>query len=139
MAVINVSSSSALSSALRSASNGDTISLASGHYTLSTGVTKAVTITSTAGAVFDSVNISRAANLTIDGVDFNGADGVRNAFRIWGSDNITIRNGDMEGVHDGFGLGVGLLVQSSSNVTLANVSLHGFETGVWLDGADGLS
>ena len=105
MATIRVSTSSGLTSALRSAVNGDVITLASGHYTLdASGISKALTITSDGSAVFDSVDLSRMSNLTIDGVDFNGADGERNAFRVWGSDNITFRNGDMEGVADGYGL-----------------------------------
>ena len=114
MATIKVSSSSALSAALKSAGNGDTISLASGHYNLSaSGGSKAVTITSEGNAVIDSLNLSRVSNLTIDGVDFNGEDGLKNAFRVWGSDNITIKNGDMEGVANGYGLGRGLLTRAT--------------------------
>ncbi len=139
MATIKVSSSSALSAALKSAGNGDTISLASGHYNLSaSGGSKAVTITSEGNAVIDSLNLSRVSNLTIDGVDFNGEDGLKNAFRVWGSDNITIRNGDMEGVANGYGLGRGLLIQADTNFTFENMTMHGFSTGVFIDGVDGL-
>jgi hypothetical protein len=140
MATITVSSSSALSAALRSAASGDTIALATGHYTLdASGSSKALTITSAGAAVFDSLNLSRMANLTIDGVDFNGADGVMNAFRVWGSDNITIRNGDMEGVASGEGLGRGLLVQADTNFTMQNMTMHGFSTGVYIDGVNGIT
>ena len=77
MATIRVSTSSGLTSALRSAASGDVIALASGHYTLdASGRSKAVTITSDGSAVFDSVDLSRMSNLTIDNVDFNGADGI---------------------------------------------------------------
>ncbi len=140
MATIQVSTSGALKSALSSAASGDTIVLSGGHYALdASGSSKVITIASNGAAVFDSVNLSRMSNLTFDGVDFNGADGVKNAFRVWGSDNITIRNGDMEGVASGFGLGRGLLVQSSSDFTLANMTLHGFNIGLYLDGVDGIT
>src|SRR4051794_13380655 len=126
MSTIRVTSSSTLVTALKSAASGDTIELASGHYTLSTsGLSKALTITSTEGAVFDSVNLSRTSNLTIDGVDFNGVDGEQNGFRIWGSDHIAIRNADMEGVASGTGLGRGIFAQNSSDLTVSNMTIHG--------------
>ncbi|MFO1208629.1 MAG: right-handed parallel beta-helix repeat-containing protein [Amaricoccus sp.] len=139
MANISVSTTSALKSALKSAANGDVITLNGGHYTLDvSGLSKAVTITSNGSAVIDEMNLSKVSNLTIDGVDFNGIDGAARALRIYGSNNVTIKNGDLEGVASGFGAGKGLAVQTSSNVTVENMTIHGFDTGIRVSRTDGV-
>jgi len=139
MANIAVSTTSALLSALRSSANGDVITLATGHYRLDvSGLSKAVTITSNGSAVIDHMDLSRVSNLTIQGVDFNGPDNER-PMRIWGSDNIKIRNGDVEGVASGFGKQTGLIIQNSSDVKISKMSFHGFETGISLDRSDGVT
>jgi hypothetical protein len=130
MATIKVSSNSGLASALRSARGGDTIDLASGHYALSLkNSTKDLTITSSKAAVIDSMRLDTVSNVTISGVDFNGRDGEAKAFVVRASSNVTIRNGDMEGVASGYGEGKGLWVGQTKGFTLDNMTLHGFSTG----------
>ncbi len=139
MTNISVSSNSALAAALKSAASGDRITLSSGHYDLIVNnSSKSLTITSSGGAIFDSVTVQRSSNITIDNVDFNGADGAANAFSVSGSENIAIRNGDMEGVASGTGLGRGLKVTHSTDVEIANMTIHGFDVGAYLSDNDGL-
>ena len=122
MATVNVSSNSQLLSALRSTSSGDVIHLASGHYSLSLNrFSKAVTITSAGSAVFDHLELVKSSHLKIDGVDFNAPNGVEKPFIVRLSSDITIRNGDMEGVASGYGEGKGIWVNQTSGFTFENM------------------
>ncbi len=60
-------------------------------------------------------------------------------FEIRGSDNITIRNGDMEGVASGTGQGRGIWVGDSSDFKLRFMTIHGFETAIFAVGVDKLT
>ena len=85
MAIINVLNSTALQAALRGANAGDEIRLAGGTYNLSMqnlSFSGEVTITSASAsdaAEFSSINLTRASNLTFEGVDLkaNAAAGMR--------------------------------------------------------------
>ena len=140
MANITVSSSNALSSALKSAKDGDVINLTSGTYSLTANnVDKDVTITSSGSAVFNSLFVADSSDLTFDGVDFNGPDGKDKPFIVRASENITIRNGDIEGVANGVGEGRGFWAGASTDFTIENMKIHGFETGLSFVNIDGLT
>jgi hypothetical protein len=90
MAIINVSNSGQLSSALSGASGGDVILLADGDYgdlSISQDYASNVTIQSATehGARFDVVKIT-GSNVTIDGLSINGR------FTIAGADHVTATN-----------------------------------------------
>ncbi len=140
MATVNVSTNSQLLSALKSTSSGDVINLANGHYSLSlNSFSKAVTITSAGSAVFDHLELVKSSHLKIDGVDFNAPNGVEKPFIVRLSSDITIRNGDMEGVASGYGEGKGIWVNQTSGFTFENMNLHGFSMGAFLAGIDDLT
>jgi hypothetical protein len=140
VATITASTNTALLNALKSASNGDVINLTGGTYSLvAKNIDKSVTITTSAGAVFNHLEVIKSSGLTFDGVDFNGPNGVDKPFIIRTSDDITIRNGEMEGVASGFGTGRGVWVGGgSTDFTLANMDMHGFATGIFLANVDGV-
>ena len=153
-ATLHVSTLDSLMAALAGARGGETILLAGGNYgALSLGAKSGfpiifpstVTIASADPddpAVFSRMALSRAGNLTLDGLvfdyTFNPADTVKvRPFEVSGTD-ITIRNavfsGDVaQGVSDtadGFGWGMGLSVRGATRFTLENSEISGFHRGV---------
>ena len=107
MAIINVSSSTSLQTALRGAKAGDEIRLAGGEYNLSMqnlSFSGEVTITSASAgsaAVFSNINLTRASNLTFEGVDLKADAGAGKPFVIRESSNITIRDALIDGADRG--------------------------------------
>jgi outer membrane biosynthesis protein TonB len=109
MAIINVSNSSQLSSALSAASGGDTILLANGSYgdlTVSQSYASNVTIRAAAehGASFGIVKLT-GSNVTVDGFSING--------------RLTVSNAKDVGVVNSIGTSWNE-VKSSSNVVIAD-------------------
>jgi len=139
VATIVASTNKGLLSALKSASAGDVISLTGGTYSVNiSGINKAVTVTTSGGAVFSHLAVAKSSGLTFDGVDFNAPDGNTKPFEIRASSNITVQNGDVEGVASGLGTGRGFVMTDNSDVTIQNMSFHGFQTGVFAFDIDGL-
>jgi len=145
MAIFTVSDSAGLYEALAKAAGGDMIELAAGDYgalnlnhrtnfdfTYDSPIT-IVSANSTNPAVFSSMNMVGASNITFDNIEFDytfeADDALWNKpFSISDSTNITIKNsvfdGDMASgtgtTSDGYGTGFGLSVWSSSGVTVDN-------------------
>jgi hypothetical protein len=139
VSTIVASTNSGLLSALKSASSGDVIKLAGGTYSVSiSNIDKDVTITTSAGAVFSRLKVSNSSGLTFDNVDFNAATGVQ-PITVRASDGITISNGDLEGVASGQGAGRGLWVSASTDFTVENMTIHGWETGLSAANVQGLT
>ena len=118
---------------------GDTVLLAAGNYgalNLSTKFGGEVTIRSanpSNPAVFTSLDLDGASNLTFDGVKFDLASGSAGSFTPFSVDrssNVTIRNADFDGqLVGGFGVKQGLMVTKSSNITVENSEFSDFYYG----------
>lgn len=118
MATYNVSNQSQLKSALNSAKGGDNIVLKSGNYgSLSVSGEKyssAVKITSESSsneAVFSKISLTNVSNLTFDNIELKGS------------------------TSGGYGVGTGMRISSSSNVTVQNSDFTSFNKGIenWAD------
>jgi Ca2+-binding RTX toxin-like protein len=141
--------------ALSQASGGDTIALKAGNYgnvylQNKTGseltFDSAVTITSADPgnpAIFTSMDVRDATNLTFDGVVFDyrftpGDEVFERPFNFSGCDNLTIRNSVIDGdmahgvsaTSDGFAYGIGLSIRFSDGVTIENTEISQFHRGV---------
>ena len=106
MSTIRVSSNSQLSSAMRSAGSGDTISLSSGTYSLSLngenlGGAK-ITAASGANVTFSHVKLTNVQNVTFDGIDVSSK-GSGRGFEVQNSTNVTVQNSDIKGGTSGIG------------------------------------
>ena len=146
---IAVSTASELMSALAGATGGETILLAAGNYgdlnlwnvrQPFAKFASEVTIKSANSsdpAVFNHMSLEGVENLTLDGVklDYNAVSGASDweiPFKIGGPNHITIRNSTFDGdiaqnvssSADGYGTGKGLIVSSSSDVTVENNDFH---------------
>ena len=146
MAIISVLNSTALQSALRAANAGDEIRLAGGTYNLSMqglSFSGEVTITSASAsdaAEFSSINLTRASNLTFEGVDLKANAGAGKPFVIRESSNITIRDALIDGATEGgFGDGHGLWVAYSDGFTLENTDLRDFNVAGYFLSSDDLA
>ena len=146
MAIINVSSSTSLQTALRGAKAGDEIRLAGGEYNLSMqnlSFSGEVTITSASSgsaAVFSNINLTRASNLTFEGVDLKADAGAGKPFVIRESSNITIRDALIDGATEGgYGDGHGLWVAYSDGFTLENTDVRDFNVAGYFLGSDDLA
>ena len=146
MAIINVSSSTSLQTALRGAKAGDEIRLAGGEYNLSMqnlSFSGEVTITSASAgsaAVFSNINLTRASNLTFEGVDLKADAGAEKPFVIRESSNITIRDALIDGATEGgYGDGHGLWVAYSDGFTLENTDVRDFNIAGYFLGSDDLA
>lgn len=136
-----VSSQAELNEALKNASGGDTILLSEGNYGgLSIEGRKydsEIVIKSAnpdAPATFNSLNLHRTENVTLDGLlfDYDHAPGAffkTSDFNVTYGENITIRNSEFDGVEEGFGLGFGLVVRWTEGFTLENTTIHEFYRG----------
>jgi parallel beta-helix repeat protein len=138
MATIRVSSNSQLSSALKSAGSGDTISLSGGTYNLSLkgeNVSGAkIAAASGANVTFSHVSLNNVQNLTFDGVKVS-SNGSGKAFEMQNVTNITVQNSDFKGGSSG----MGFWVNRSDDVSFVNNTVKGFQTGLWLGNSDDLS
>ena len=140
MATIQVSSSSQLRSALKSAGSGTTIELTSGTYSLSTrgGDFHNAVITEAAGAnvTFSKVELRNASHLTFDGVNFQ-LPGGQKGIVIADSSDITIRDSNISGpTTQGT---VGIFVNNTDDFTLVNNNVTGFATAIKLSSITGLT
>lgn len=151
---INVSSMSHLYDVLANATGGETILLEGGDYggmflSMRSGFDLTfpsnVTIASADPdnpAVFSSLDIRGATNLTFDGItfdyEFQAGDPIYlRPFSVTGSSNITIRNSTFDGdvatgvseTADGYGYGIGLSFRHSTGVTVENNEIFGFHRG----------
>ncbi|MDO6592209.1 right-handed parallel beta-helix repeat-containing protein, partial [Yoonia sp. 1_MG-2023] len=144
-----VENAAELTAALNSASAGDVITLASGDYgsvTITADYADMVTIQSEepGGAVFDSLKLTNATNITVDGVhvDGTGNGGAGGSFvKISdGSQGITLTNMEINGLVDGVYTGAyGVHVDGSSDVTLNNNYIHDVKIGMLLNGSSDVS
>lgn len=113
MATYKVSTQSQLKSAINSAHGGDSIVLKAGNYgslyISGEKFSSTVKITSESNsnpATFSKVSLTNVSNLTFDNVDLQGT------------------------IKSGYGTGVGLRVNTSTNITMQNSDLDGFSKGV---------
>ena len=113
MATYKVSTQSQLKSALNSAKGGDSIVLKAGNYgnlyVSGEKYSSTVKITSESNsnpATFSKVSLTNVSNLTFDNIDLQGT------------------------IKSGYGTGVGLRVNSSTNVTVQNSDIDGFSKGI---------
>lgn len=116
MATVKVSNASQLNSAIRSASNGDTIQLKAGSYGSVTinGISKSITLTSESGsnpASLSGLTLRNSANIKIDDLKFTGSG---NAVAINDSKNITIQDSSFVGNKKG------IAVNRADDITIRN-------------------
>ncbi|MCK8465071.1 right-handed parallel beta-helix repeat-containing protein [Aliiroseovarius sp. S1339] len=148
MTIYNVSSRTELYDALKNASGGDVIKLASGDYGhlqldaksgFNIKYNSEVTITSAnanAPASFSSMELENAKNITFDKIDFDydfkGEPDHYRAFKIDESSNITLRNGNVDGDNgaNGYPTGYGLAITDSSGVTIDNMEISNWHRGI---------
>ncbi len=146
---VYVATSAELNTALSNANAGDTIILASGNYgsvTITADFSDTVTIQSAdlGGAVFESLKLTGATNVTIDGVHVDGVgDGGAGGSFVKisdGSQGITLTNMEINGSVDGVYTGAyGVHVDDSSDVTLNNNYIHDVKIGMLLNGSEDVS
>lgn len=150
-----VSTLDQLYAALAAAKGGETILLAEGEYGAFTLLTKSgfnyaypstVTIASAnpkRPAVFTSIDVRKAKNLTFDGILFDyrfqpGTPVHVKPFIISNGENITIRNSVFDGdvargvspKEDGLGYGIGLVMRASRGSRVENNEIFGFHRGM---------
>lgn len=165
-----VKNAAQLQSALKSAKGGDTIYLASGDYGdfrfANLNFSSDVTIKSLDTknpAVFDSVMVSKVANLKLDGIEIDFVPNATtvahaSALRISSSKNITLTNSTLEGGPSvngvpittprgqldatgnvlGLPAGRGITIDKSTGVTIENSEISTFHKGIALSDVDGL-
>jgi Right handed beta helix region len=151
---ITVSNGAQLLAAMAKATGGETIVLKAGDYgnlSLTAGKNffaqykTPITITSENSsnpAVFKGLSLTGVANITFDHVKFDykaSAADILSAspFKLTNATNVAIKNSEFDGdvattlgaMHNGYGTGNGLVVTSSSNITLSGNDFHGFHRG----------
>ncbi|MGR3762374.1 right-handed parallel beta-helix repeat-containing protein (plasmid) [Roseobacteraceae bacterium NS-SX3] len=149
---ISVSSAAELDQALASATGGETILLAAGNYgglTLRKQFSSEVTIKAAdpaAMATLSSLNLNGASNVTFDGIKFdyvyqNGDYHHTRPFQVLNSSDIAIKNALFDGDLDpnGVGFGLGLNVNGSQNVTIADTEFTKWWKGAFLMNSDGVA
>ena len=154
-AIHSVSTNAELVAALKTAEQGDVISLASGNYGELTlkgqagfdmnfaGGVAIVSADPTDPAVLSGLDLRGASNLTFSGIkfDYTFADGDRawtRPFDINDSHNITITNSEFDGdvasgisdAEDGFGVGFGLSIRDSSGISVEDSTFTSFTGGI---------
>ena len=120
--------------------------LAGGQYNLSMqnlSFSGEVTITSAStsnAAVFSKINLTRASNLTFEGVDLKAGAGAGKPFVIRESSNITIRDALIDGqTEGGYGDGHGLWIAYSDGFTLENTDVRDFNVAGYFLSSDDLA
>ena len=136
MSTIRVSSNSQLSSAMRSAGSGDTISLSSGTYSLSLngenlGGAK-ITAASGANVTFSHVKLTNVQNLTFDGIDVSS----KGSGRAFEMQNVRPTSRCRTATSRAAAAGSGFWVNKSDDISFVNNTVKGFETGLWLGSID---
>jgi hypothetical protein len=162
--IINVSDATELQSALASATGGETILLAAGHYggmVWFDGRTKfdvthsaeaPVTIRSAdAGnpAVFSQMRLYEVSGFTFEDLMFDytyktGDNISGSPFKIIASDDLTFRGCTFDGdvavgrniVDDGYGFGKGLVVTGGANFVFEENTIHSFHRGITCGGGE---
>ncbi len=134
MATINVSSTAALSTALKAAKAGDTILLSPGSYVLTASslkfTTGDVTIASAdpgRPAVLTRLEIVDSAGITVRDLDLNALpQGGANPFKIYRSQDIHLENLDIHGTEDNNPAQdvSGLLIRESRDVSVKGSKFH---------------
>lgn len=153
--ITNVSTAEGLYQALEKANGGETILLESGTYedfslsaknNFNVQFASEVTVRSADSddpAVFHKIALKGVENLTLDGLVFDygfetGDINSTRPFSISGSSGISVVNSVFDGDRandgvqdeDGFGIGVGLIVQGSNDVTVENSEFFHFHRGL---------
>jgi len=169
MTIHVVSNTSELNSALSQASGGDTIQLRAGDYgDLSLNKLKfssEVTITAhdEEPPTFNTVQVWESENITFDGLDFDFVPTAEtmewnSAFRADWSSNISVTNSTFTGGNavagidpdsepgaqggngiTGFPIGVGLIFNNNTGITIENNTISDFTSGVRFSGTDGVA
>lgn len=150
MTTYNVSNITQYNAALKLVKGGDTISLAGGEYgalkvqrssVLETRYNSEVTIKSADPdnpAVITSLLVQKAANVTLDGLSFEGR-GVSMPFLIESSTDITVKNSDFTGVlSGGYGTGMGLRLKNTTGATIEDNTFTKMSTSLWIQSVDDL-
>ena len=124
MTTIHVSTQEELLSAMKTASEGDTILLADGDYgtvTLKNDYVSSVTIQAenAGGASFEKIHLDGATNITLDGLSVEAGLSVKN-----NSSYIEILNVDINGI---------LYLRNVDNVVIDNVDVSGGQYGILLN------
>ena len=162
---ITVSNTTQLYSALSSCKGGETILLTGGQYgslninpymkpPVNMDFPSTVTITSADPAnpaVFSSASVREISNLTVDGVTFDytfkpGDNQGTTPFTFAGCDGLTIRNSTFDGDEaygaasyaNGYGSGIGLRVQDSTNAVIEGNESYNFHRGMAFNGNENL-
>lgn len=168
MTIHIVSNAVELSEALSNANGGDTIQMQAGHYgdlqisNLNFSSEVVLTGYDDTPPTLNSVNIWASSNLTFDGIDFDFQPTAEtlewdSALRTNQSSDIaiinsTIQGGDAvagidpdsepgtQGKHgiDGYPIGVGLIFNTSTNITVENNTISDFTAGIRVSGVDGI-
>lgn len=133
MATINVSTTAALSTALKAAKAGDTIVLSQGSYTLSASnlkfASEVVVTSADAGrpAVITNLSITGSSGLTLRDLDLSASPtGMESPFQIKASENIRLERLDVHGTvnNDPSDDVSGMLIRGSRNVTVVDSEFH---------------
>lgn len=129
---------------MTSAHDGDTISLASGEYTLeklqNLTFAKGVTVTSadpTHKAIIDGIYLQDSSGLTFNDLEVKVDPRQQVGVIVQGGGNVTLENLDIHGT--GVGNGLGIRLGTVSNVTVANNEIHGTDGGITASYSTGVS
>jgi Ca2+-binding RTX toxin-like protein len=144
MSTYNVTSTSGLNAALKSAHAGDTIALGAGTYTgvnvANINIAGKLTITSSDAshpAILAGLKVGMSSGINFSNLEMTtvGSGDAYFGFRMGYSSNITFSNVDMHGSVDGKADNdiTGLLIQHSSNITIENSNIHDLKAGVIID------
>lgn len=144
--MVTVSNTAELTAALKNAKGGETIELAAGDYGALdlTGMTFASNVTITSAnsanpAEVDKIDLSGAANVTIDGLHVNSSsdgDAGSKVVKIVDAKNVSVVNCEVNATVDGtadyndYQGHYGIFVQGSSNIVVDNNDVHDVRDGV---------
>ncbi len=143
---IIVGNASELNAALANANAGDVIILEAGNYgavTITADFSDTVTIQSATpgAAVFESIEVSGATNITIDAVHVsnpsNGSAGGSLVEILNGSQGITFTNSEVNALVDVIYTGVyAIRVDDSSDITVSNNDVHDVKIAMYVSASD---
>jgi Ca2+-binding RTX toxin-like protein len=137
-----VSTSDALTAALKSAKAGDTIELAPGNYSyLTLNNVTGVHLTSEFSdneATVNGIDIVNSPGIGIDHLNITQNSGLNGGITIQNSNSATLDHLNIAGVA-GSEAANGIFIESSTGVTVENSSIHNFMSGLGHLKADGLT
>ena len=145
MAVLKVSNQAQLTSAVKNAGGGDTITLASGTYSgFTVNDLSNVTITSAdpgRPATINQFHLRGASNVEFKNLklDYEPSKSGTTPFWIENSDDVSFVNLDIVGHNRGsYGDGIGLRIKSSDDVVVRDSDITGFRNGMYASNSKNL-